>query len=89
MCAMFLIPTSSQYIDRVFLYLMQKNHLEGFRLSHRGTLVGSKTPAYMVFHLVRTGRSNEWMVVWCNPADASCSSSVFREQRIIIHRSKL
>jgi hypothetical protein len=24
MCAMFLIPMSSQYIDRVFLYLMQK-----------------------------------------------------------------
>jgi hypothetical protein len=26
----FLIPTSPQYIDRVFLYLTQKNHLEGF-----------------------------------------------------------
>jgi hypothetical protein len=38
MCAMFLISMSSQYIDRVFLYLTQKNHLDGFRLSHRGTL---------------------------------------------------
>jgi hypothetical protein len=46
MCAMVLIPTSSQYIDRVFLYLTQKNHLEGFRLSHRCTLAGSQTPAY-------------------------------------------
>jgi hypothetical protein len=41
MCAMLLIPMLSQYIDRVFLYLTQKNHLEGFRLSHRGTLAGS------------------------------------------------
>jgi hypothetical protein len=51
MCAMFLIPTSSQYIDRVFLYLTQKNHLEGFKLSHRGTLVGSQTPAYTVLQV--------------------------------------
>jgi hypothetical protein len=41
MCAMFLIPTSSQYIDRVFLYLTQENHLKGFRLSHQGTLAGA------------------------------------------------
>ncbi len=40
-------------------------------------------------HLVRTDRFDEWMVVWCNPTDASCNSTVFREQRIIIHRSKL
>jgi hypothetical protein len=52
MCAMFLIPTSSQYIDRVFLYLTQKNHLEGFRLLHRGTLVGSSTPAYTVMQAI-------------------------------------
>jgi hypothetical protein len=33
-----LIPISPQYIDRVFLYLTQKNHLEGLRLSHQHTL---------------------------------------------------
>jgi hypothetical protein len=37
----FLIPMSPQYIDRVFLYLTQKNHLKGFRLSHWCTLAGS------------------------------------------------
>jgi hypothetical protein len=34
----FSIPTSPKYINRIFLYLMQKNHLEGFRLSHWHTL---------------------------------------------------
>jgi hypothetical protein len=34
----FLIPTSPQCIDRVFLYPKQKNHLKGFRLSHWCTL---------------------------------------------------
>jgi hypothetical protein len=35
-----LIYTSPQYIDRVYfvLYLAQKNHLKGFRLSHWRTL---------------------------------------------------
>ena len=28
-------------LPNFFSYLMQKIHLEGFRLSHRGTLVGS------------------------------------------------
>ncbi len=44
----FLIPTSPQYIDRFFLYLTQKNHLEHFRLSHRRTLAVSYTPVPMV-----------------------------------------
>jgi hypothetical protein len=47
----FSIPTSSQYIDRDFLFLTQKNHLEGFRLSHWCTLAVAKTPAYMVVML--------------------------------------
>ncbi len=42
-----------------------------------------------IVHLVHTDMSNEFMVVWCNLTDASCNSTVFREQRIIIHRSKL
>jgi hypothetical protein len=44
MCTMFLIPTSSQYIDRFFLYLTQKNHLERFRLSHWHTLAVAYPP---------------------------------------------
>jgi hypothetical protein len=34
----FSVPMSPQYTDRDFLYLTQKNHLEGFRLSHWRTL---------------------------------------------------
>jgi hypothetical protein len=42
----FLIPTSRHYIDKVFFYLTQKHHLEGFRLSHWRTLADTYTPAY-------------------------------------------
>jgi hypothetical protein len=42
-----------------------------------------------IVHLVRTDRSDEQMVVWCNPTDALCNSTVFKDQWIIIHRSKL
>ncbi len=42
-----LIPTSPQYIARVFLYLTQRNHLKQFRLSHWCTLAVSLTPAYL------------------------------------------
>jgi hypothetical protein len=49
MCSMFfLIPTQSQYIDRVFFVPYAENHLEGFRLSHRGTLAVAYPPVPMV-----------------------------------------
>ncbi len=48
MCIRFLIPTSPQYIDIVFLYLTQKNHLKQFRLLHQRTLAVSYTPACTV-----------------------------------------
>jgi hypothetical protein len=61
MCAMFLIPTSSQSstLTEFLLYLMQKNHPKGFRLSHCGTLAVAYPPVPMVGRIALTLRSDE------------------------------
>jgi hypothetical protein len=40
-------------------------------------------------HLVLTYGFNGWMVVWCNPTDTLCNSTVFKEQQIRMHMNKL
>ncbi len=52
---LFLIPTSPQYIARVFLYFMQKNHLKLFRLSRWRTLFLFPKPRSLWYSVARKG----------------------------------